>query len=188
MSSSADDLSQARRAIVLAVDEIVVAQDFLANLTGAAGRDVQARKQSNGWRAVERTSDAKAQLAGGFGPIAWLMHLVIGGSHQPPIPQGDQLRRTREAVGRAIAEVQTTLAVTPPEDAFEAWGELRTAIEGIDFDECERALTTNRGKHEVTAADVGLAKATLGAAASALQSTQGRLLRLWLQASRSAEG
>jgi hypothetical protein len=160
---------------------------FWPTSPGAAGRDVQARQQSNGWRAVERTSDAKAQVAGSFGPIAWLMQLFVGGDRQPPIPQGDQLRRTSEAVDRAVAEVQKTLTVTPPDDAYEAWGELQSAIAAIDLDACQSALTTNHQKHAVTAADVGLVNATLGAAASALQSTQGRLLRLWLQASRADE-
>lgn len=75
--------SELRRALVLAGDDIAVASDYLRNLLGASGPDVDSRRQTapfwqrawNGLRPRERPATA--------------------------IPQGDQLRRARVAVGAA---------------------------------------------------------------------------------------
>lgn len=117
----AADLAGFEWLLVVAVDDVEVAGDFLANLIAPSGPDVEARRrQVRPWRAAIESSRRPSLFA----------RLGLSG---PAVPQGDQLRRTRQAVATAIESINRAVVATAPIELAAAWESAQRAVDAADL-------------------------------------------------------
>lgn len=172
--TEAEALDSSSRVLYLAIDDVGVAQDFLGNLLGPSGADVHARRAGSSWLKPSERAGGDRSGNGAVGFWSALTHGILG-SRGPSVPQGDQLRRTREAVAQAVSEIGRVIAHDPPATAQQLWSELGDRLATIDLTGCVDLLSIGGARYKVSATEVTAVSGALRDAAAAMQHTRGRL-------------